>query len=144
MGDPKEEVEALMNEGFGFAEKMLSDHGEFHPFGVALTKGGEIRHVAAWDGRELPPGRELAELLANGLRETVAEYEAVAMFMNVTVRAAPGGSGRDAVQAALEHLSGYAVDVFLPYRIENGEVLVEPVFASRRLPSVFNVSGGVA
>jgi len=37
---PKAECEVLMKEVLAFAERMLRDHGEFHPFGGIIQRDG--------------------------------------------------------------------------------------------------------
>jgi hypothetical protein len=133
----KAQVEALMNEGFDFAHRMLLEHGEFHPFAVVASCEGELRHVAGWDGRELPPGIELLDLISRGLREEAGELLAVALFSNVAVGSRETESHGDAVQAALEHSSGYAVNVYLPYVSADGVLDLGEVFAAPRVPTVF-------
>ena len=43
-----------MNAVLPFAEQKLAKHGEFFPFGGVMKTGGEITHVAGYDGREQP------------------------------------------------------------------------------------------
>src|SRR5437588_831558 len=63
MATPKEDCEKLMNSLLPFAEKMLREHGEFHPFGGAMKPDGDIVHHGAYTGQELPKGQELVDLL---------------------------------------------------------------------------------
>jgi len=140
---PKEEVEALMNEGIAFATKLLSEHGEFFPFGVTMHSLGEIQYVAAYDGDEHPPSEEIANLLLAAFRDraTAGEYKATAIFINVTLRDQTDGSGRDAVQAGLDHLSGYSVNVFFPYSLsQSGNVEFDDLVATARESTIFDSS----
>jgi hypothetical protein len=52
-----EEVEDLMNELIPFAQNMLTEYGEFFPFGGVVTSKGEIVHISAYDGNEQPPSQ---------------------------------------------------------------------------------------
>ena len=139
MADPKEDVEKLMNEGVGFADQMLREHGEFHPYGSAMTPQGEIVSVAASDGTELPPSTDLIELLKGGLRQAVEErkYKATAIFYDVRVEL-PDGSGRsDAIAAALDHEDNYSVIVFFPYKLEASNLEYGGLFAAPGENDVF-------
>jgi hypothetical protein len=44
MATPKDDVEKLMNALLPFAEKMLREHGEFYPYGGAMSADGKIFH----------------------------------------------------------------------------------------------------
>jgi hypothetical protein len=41
------ELDELLDTLLPFAQQMLQKHGEFFPFGAAMTSSGEIRHVGA-------------------------------------------------------------------------------------------------
>ena len=138
MESQKADLEALLKEGMPFAEKMLREHGEFHPFGVVMTRAGEIAHVASWSGEELPPGAKVVGELVAAFRTQASELAATAIFRNVTVRPSTGGEPADAIEAGLEHVLGYSVNVFYPYHLGPGsELRVEPAFACVRPPQSF-------
>lgn len=63
--DPKKECESLMNSLTPVADKMLSEHGEFYPYGAVLEKSGDIRQIAVSDGTENPPSKPMIENLVN-------------------------------------------------------------------------------
>jgi hypothetical protein len=56
---PKSQCEQLMNSALPFAQQMLSEHGEFHPYGETLQVDGKILSVAGYDGRERPPSQQI-------------------------------------------------------------------------------------
>jgi hypothetical protein len=60
---PKEELDELMIDILSFAQQMLSEHGEFFPYGGAITSKGEIIHIGASDGDEHPPSQKLIDNL---------------------------------------------------------------------------------
>lgn len=136
--EPKEAVEHLMNDGIDFATEMLRKHGEFHSYGITLDANGEICNVAAYDGEEFPNGAEQLQLLEDGIRKkALADGDvAAAVFTNVGLRD-DSGKSINAVQVGLEHLSGYAVNVFYPYTIENKEVSYGELIAMEREPCLF-------
>ena len=47
ISDAKVDAETLLNSALPFAEKMLSEHGEFYPFGEAMKPDGQIVSVGA-------------------------------------------------------------------------------------------------
>ena len=136
---PKAQVELLMNEGVPFAERMLSEHGEFYPFGVVMTAEATIVHVGAKDGREHPPSQAVLDLLLNHMKASAADgrYRAIAAFFDVRVQRPGARVKTDAIQVGLEHQEGYCADVFFPYSIEKGSVRFGEIFAQRRTGTVF-------
>src|ERR1051326_7260436 len=86
MATPKEDCEKLMNSLLPFAEKMLREHGEFHPFGGAMKPDGEIVHHGAYTGSELPKGQELVDLLAEAFRQSAAKGEYIATAIVYDIR----------------------------------------------------------
>src|SRR5262245_37755411 len=106
-----------MNQGLDFAHQMLAKHGEFLPFGVAMTVDGEVVLIGASTGEEPPPSRELLEVLLSGFKReaTAGTYRAVAAFVDVLVRPPGETEKRDAIQVCLEHRDGFFADVFAPY-----------------------------
>jgi len=137
---PKEEAEQVMDAGIPFAQKMLAAHGEFYPFGFAMTADGKVAAVAAGSSDEHPPSQQVIDDLMSAFRSGAAKgyYKVTAVFFDVRVQQ-PGTSEKtDAVQVGLEHVSGYCVDVFFPYsRTVKGEVNYGTAFASKRAGVVF-------
>ena len=139
---PKEQAEQLMNEGIPFAKKMLSDYGEFYPFGLVLLADGTIQHVGAKGRSEHPPSQELLGLLIDSFRKGAKEgkYKAVAVFLDVKVKSPTTGRNIDAVQVGLEHRDSYCADVYFPYTINKGAVTFGEIWASKRTGSVYETS----
>lgn len=130
---PKADCEIVMNFGLPLAEEMLKRHGEFLPFGAAMRANGEIVCLGAYDGRSYPSLagsftdliRSLKEAFVAGARRR--EYQATALFYEVTVAAAGSGERLDAVAVSLNHRDGYSVIVLLPFSIEDEKlVYAEP------------------
>jgi len=136
---PKEQVEQLMNEGIPFVKQMLSEHGEFYPFGVALMADGKIRHVGAKGDSEHPRSQDLLDILFVALRDGAKDgkYKAIAVFIDVRVPRPTDGRKVDAVQVGLEHRDHYCADVFFPYTIAGSSVAFGEVFASKRVGVVY-------
>ncbi len=134
------QVERLMNAGLPFAEKMLSEHGEFMPFGAVMLPEGKIQTVGADDGGVASSAEELYEALVRGLKQGAVDgsYRATATFVNVRMRNPADGETIEALHVALEHESGYCVDVFYPL-IRDGETAgLGESFAGRRVGTFFD------
>ena len=138
------ELDQLLDSVLTFAQQMLKVHGEFYPFGESLDVTGKRAMDGAHTGSEHPPSQELIDLLVQAYahRARSGELRAAAVCADVRV-VPPGKVGKtDAISVGLEHQSGEAVNVFLPYqkgwfgRIRYGEL-----FASARDPQFFLKSG---
>jgi hypothetical protein len=136
--DSKEAVQILMNDGIAFATTKLGEFGEFHPYGRTLSKELVIVDIPAFDGEDNPDDVSFLELLENGLREKVISDSdiAIATFTNVGLRE-ENGNLIDAVQVGLEHLDGYAINVYFPYTIGEEGVLYDELIAMERSATVY-------
>jgi hypothetical protein len=129
---PKQECEGLMTEVRLFAERMLREHGEFHPFGGTIQSDGRVALVGADTGDEMPPAGDLINVLTEGFRREVAagDIRAAALVVNVSVLPPKQQDKVDAIRIALDHRDGYAVRVFFPYHLlADAGLKVEAPFA---------------
>jgi hypothetical protein len=129
------DLNALKNALLPVAKKMLTEHGEFFPYGAFMKLNGEIVDCSASDGGEHPLSKRLIEILTENFQQRAAKGEIRAAGICCDVRVArPEQKVKvDAVQFALEHQNGEAVDVFLPYDLDSsGEALFGELFATRR------------
>jgi hypothetical protein len=140
---PKEQSEGLLDSILPFAEKMLKDHGEFHPFGATLKSDGTSAMVASSDGTEKPKSQPLIDLIRNGFKSSAAKHEIIASALAYDVRVTPPGSSSktDAVAVELDHRDNYSVVVYFPYFIRSGAVVFGEAFASAGARSIFPVGG---
>jgi hypothetical protein len=124
VANAKAETEELMNELIAFAKRMLSDHGEFHPFGAKMTEEGAIVHLGALQHDACPKAADLISALERGLREAarVGGIRAAGVAMNVTVTPPGVERATDAIDVRLDHQDNYAVEVFIPYVCREGAV----------------------
>lgn len=139
MATAKAEAEILLNAVLPFAEQMLGECGEFFPYAGALRPSGEVVSINGYDGRDHPPSRDVIDLLANGLRQGASsgEYVATALVYDVRVTPPSVTEPSDAIAAELEHRDGYAVTVFFPYALSNGQPILASPFATAESRSIF-------
>ncbi len=138
--DAKAEVESLMSEGMPFAEQMLSKHDEFYPFAVVMSADGNIEHnalAADVDASAAGIYEQLESVLGAGAN--TGRYRATAIFADRKVKRPTDSKEVEVVQVALEHQSGYAVNVFFPYtKTADGQLTIDEPFASDRPMTVFS------
>jgi hypothetical protein len=142
MKSPKAEAEDLMNAALPLAQKMLSEHGEFLPYGQALEKAGKFVAIAASDGREHPPSKDLIQILKDGMRQRAKEgkYKATAIVYNVRVTLPSNGSKSDAIAVSLNHEEKYTALVYLAYHLEGNKVVLGEVFAQQEENYAFSAA----
>ena len=140
MAEPTDEIQELLNFLLPYAERMLSEHGEFYPYAAALDSEGELNAVGTELDDDSPDVGEILLALHQGLRERAAEGEirASGIAADVTLTDPDSGETTDAVHVELDHAEADAVDIFVPYETEGegikfGELVAaegrEPVFA---------------
>ncbi len=117
------------------AKQMLTQDGEFFPYGAFMTIKGEIIDCSVSDPNDRAPSKRLIDTLKKDFRARATKGEIRAAGICCDVRVAREGQQEktDAVQFALEHQNGEALDVFLPYDLDSaGEVRYGGLFAVRR------------
>lgn len=98
-----------------FAEQMLKKHGEFFPFGVAISSAGEVSGHATYDGNETPLSEEFIAGLVQAFRADASSGAIRATGICYDGRIVQDGKKVDAVIISLEHVSGCASKTCVPY-----------------------------
>lgn len=121
-----------MQEMLPLAKKMLADHGEFYPYGGVLCTDREIVHLGAKESEtDMPASRILIEILQRHFQEqaTSGAIMASCLVFDVRIRR-PGTEDKvDAIQLNLDHRNDYSVEVIFPYRVKDGELVLDQPFA---------------
>jgi hypothetical protein len=141
------DLETLLNALEPFAKQMLSKHGEFYPFGATMTPDGQITANAGYDGNEQPEVQELIDLLTRAFRQQAASGQIRAAGLCKDIRTiAPGQTEKtDALCFKLEHQTGEAITVCIPYKKGLfGGYKYGQLFAGRHEPEFFVPSAGAA
>jgi hypothetical protein len=100
----KSDCEKLMNAVLSLAERMLSQFGEFYPFGAYMKPSGEIAHAGAEDEEtDHPKSKDLLYVLRDSFSEMAATGACKATAIVFDVRVVPPGTEEksDAVQVCL-------------------------------------------
>lgn len=135
----KLEAEQLMGELFVFAEKMLAEHGEFHPFGGYIDNLGKVVHVGVGDDVQPSSSHEKFEILKSRFLKIgrSGEVRVFGIAADVALSSNDGAKG-DAVEFWLEHRDGYCAEVFIRYRLTDGRVEFMDTTAQRGTPMFFH------
>lgn len=129
------DLNALKNVLLPIAKKMLTEHGEFFPYGAVMRLDGEIVNCSTVHVDEHPSSQTLIEMFTNEFHELASkgEIRAAGICCDVRVSTRDHPAKVDAVQFALEHTNGEAVNVYLPYDLDSSrEVRFNAIFASPR------------
>ena len=120
--DEPGDMDQLLSAAIESASSLLSVDGEFYPFAVALTRGGELVSPAVDPGTDSPEAELVVELLLDALRDGRDTIRAAALVSDVTV--ASDNGDQDAIRVELEAPDRDPVTVVVPY--DEGPVLGEP------------------
>ena len=128
------DLNAILDALLPFAQEMLKRHGEFYPFGASMSPDGIVASVAGDVGKEHPPSREVVTFLSSAFTQQASSGVIRAAGICFDARTIPPGATEksDAIAAMLQHVSGEAVDVYLPYRkglfgrIRYGQIFATP------------------
>jgi|SRR5579862_658034 len=134
------DLNALLNDLLSRAKRLLSELGEFYPFGSTMAADGKIAWYGAYDGRDRPPSQPLIDMMTRAFHDKAGSGAISAASICYDVRTIPPGqTGKcDAVCMAMEHQSGESVEVYAPYRkTASGSFEYGQLFASRRTPQFF-------
>ena len=115
-----EKLHELVNYCQEFANTMLSDSGDFYPFGAAMGADEKARAVGAHNGMEHPDPRELYRLVTTTFSAEAADGKvaAAAIASNVTIPSQYTCECRDGIRVQLE-TEGFARFIYFPYRLTN-------------------------
>jgi len=144
MPTPKSQCEDLLNAVLPFAKKMLSEHGEFYPYGASMKPDGTIAEDGVYTDREHPQSQELIDRLRNAFRAEAKNGEIIASATVYDVRTTPpGGTAKtDAIAVELDHRDAYSVLVLIPYTISAGTVRFAESFAQKGSFRIFGKHDG--
>ena len=113
--EARQDYNALLEMLMPFAEQMLAKHGEFFPFGAAVSTTGEVTAHAGYDGNETPASEEVIALLVQGLQGEARDGKIRAAGICFDGRIVQDGKKVDAVIINLEHAEGNATKTCVPY-----------------------------
>jgi len=136
---PQQQVDAVVKEGVTYARTQIEQMFQFLPFAIIVHADGRSERIRGPTGAELDPvdapeqeadpAWALSELSRRVAREAKAkgDFRVVGIFSDAAVKL-PDGKPSDAIQASMEHASGYCTDVFVPYaRVVNDLTWGDPI-----------------
>ena len=124
MSDAQAEAEELVSAVLPHAEGMLIAHGEFFPFGGAVTLDGEIAQLAVDEEHRDSSIEDVIEALKGKLRNgaDTNAYRATALVFPIQAQLPGAEDETEAVAIALDHQANYSVVLIIPYVLSDGAV----------------------
>lgn len=119
----KEIAQALLDAVIRLAERMLRDHGDFHPYGGIVKATGEIVDVGAVFEGAQNDSKELIAVLVDEFQSMAANgvIVACAIVCNTSVKTANSEGWADAIKVNLDCKDGYSITVYKPYTLSAGK-----------------------
>jgi len=139
MQPPKKQCEELMTTLLPFAEMMLRDHGEFHPFGGVVDSAGTIHLLGAWSCGERRCSADIIKQLRIGMIRDAGTRQIIAAAILYDVRVVPPKqtAPTDAIAVDVDHQTGLSQTVVYPYRIQGPQLVVGKCYCIKNQHPVF-------
>jgi hypothetical protein len=139
MSDPQAEAEELVNAVLPHAEGMLVAHGEFFPFGGALTLDGELAELSVGEEHRDSPVDLIIEELKSRLRGGAGSntYRATALVFPIDAQLPDSSDETSAVAIELDHQSNFSVVLIIPYVLSDGGVEFGEAIAQQGANTIF-------
>lgn len=139
MSDAQTEAEELVNVVLPHAEGMLSAHGEFFPFGGAMTLDGEIAQLAVGEEHRDAPLELIVDELKSQLRSGAQSnaFRATALVFPIHAQLPGQDQETEAVAIALDHQANFSVVLIIPYVLAEGSVQFGEAIAQQGEHEIF-------
>jgi hypothetical protein len=139
MSDAQTEAEELVNVVLPHAEGMLTAHGEFFPFGGAMTLEGEIAQLAVGEEHRDAPLELIVDELKSQLRSGAESnaFRATALIFPIHAQLPGQDQETDAVAIALDHQANFSVVLIIPYVLAEGSVQFGEAIAQQGEHEIF-------
>lgn len=141
----KQDFERLLKATLPFAEHMLTNHGEFYPYGATMERTGKITSVGGYTGNEHPNSTEVIDLLKGAFRAQAKTNGIMACALAYDIRTVPPGQTEktDAIAIALDHRDGLSVVMVYAYKIgTERKIQLAPPFATKGEGEIFKAKLG--
>ncbi len=139
MSDAQTEAEELVSAVLPHAEGMLLAHGEFFPFGGAVTLDGDIAQLAVDEEHREASMEDVVEALKVKLRSgaDTNTYRATALVFPIHAQLPDSDDETEAVAIALDHQANYSVVLIIPYVLADGAVEFGEAIAQQGEDDIF-------
>ncbi len=122
----EQEVTAIYEQALNSLSMMAANTDDLHPYAFTSIENSEGQMIATDPGMETD---EAITTLYRGLRKFREESDmiALAVITDVTLSNPESGETLDAIHVAVEHRSGFAMGIVVPYEMgESGREFASP------------------
>ena len=140
MSTPSEDMDILLDEGIEAATEFLEENGEFCPFAVVLSTDGEVRYLQCEPDDEFTQSEGLIAITENTWKSLAesGEVRATALISDVYIHGKDETDpDTDAIRLSMEHITTGAVTCYLPYSIDEEEIVMGQLVAEEGEAVVF-------
>lgn len=115
----RSDADRVLNASISLALDKLVRQGEFYPFGVALTREGQIAVLTTQETEARPTSDAFLGALRDSLSEGArsGSFTAAAIVADFSFEQPRQTGEQDAIRVAVESAAGEAVTCFLPYTL---------------------------
>ncbi|MDB5264136.1 MAG: hypothetical protein JWQ14_3419 [Adhaeribacter sp.] len=115
------DIQKLIDYSVDFAESLLTDSGEFFPFGVKVYFSGELKPVGYYDDDEFPESQKVIDVLSTVFEKELngKEIRSYCIAYDVRVSNEDYPTPTDAILILLKHtdLDG-ELNYYYPYKLK--------------------------
>jgi len=143
MTTPIIDSETLLREILPLARMAMGERGTLAPFGATIDSEGKLGWIGGPDEMVAAETLEAVARVKDGIRGAVRDRacRAAALVYETKVNVPPDDEEiADAIVVSLGHREGYAVDLFYPYRNEQGEVRWGEAFARESMADLLTAA----
>ena len=139
MSDAQTEAEELVNAVLPHAEGMLIAHGEFVPFGGAMTLDGEIAELSVGEEHRDSTVEVIVEELKSSLRGGAGSntFRATALVFPIHAQLPDTDDETEAVAIQLDHQANFSVVLIIPYVLSDDVVEFGSAVAQQGAHEIF-------
>ena len=139
MSDAQTEAEELVNAVLPHAEGMLIAHGEFVPFGGAMTLDGDIAELSVGEEHRDSTVEVIVEELKSSLRGGAGSntFRATALVFPIHAQLPDTDDETEAVAIQLDHQANFSVVLIIPYVLSDDAVEFGSAVAQQGAHEIF-------
>lgn len=126
----KDLIQQLVENVKDQAKRFLDDAREFYPFASVINSDGSLVPIGVYLENEYPHAREILTILEQDIKARLLQNKVLVacIALDVLYKANEVATKVDAVKMMILTHDGKSCDYYMPYKVENGQLLFGEVF----------------
>ena len=139
-----EKLHELLTYCIDFGKTMLTNSGEFHPFGATLGVDGKVAAAGGYNGQEHPAAQDIYRLLGEAFTSSASDgsIAAAALAANVNIPREYEPPAPDGIRVLLES-NGFSRFIYIPYVIKRRGLFTKSNSVTLFDPIAVDVGAGI-